>query len=227
MLSTKTRRVLGLTASILFAAALFFFILTLSIGLPIYIRPFYYAHIDAMHLPEQSGFSAEEIKTAYDEVLDYLTLPGRAFSAGVMAYSPDGAAHFADCKLLFDLNASVLITSTVCLLVLFLLRKKGLLSPFRFGRIGAASCAAVSAVLLPIVVGGLAALDFDRAFVIFHGIFFPGKENWIFDPYTDEIIRVLPQDFFMHCAILIGAGIIVFSSVALTADILAAKRKKH
>jgi integral membrane protein (TIGR01906 family) len=60
-------------------------------------------------------------------------------------------------------------------------------------------------------VGGLAALDFNRAFVIFHHIFFPGKDNWMFDPRTDEIILVLPQEFFRNCAILIGAGLLVMS----------------
>ena len=56
-----------------------------------------------------------------------------------------------------------------------------------------------------VVVGGLAALDFDRAFTVFHQLFFPGKTNWLFDPYTDEIINILPQEFFMHCALLILA----------------------
>ena len=164
MLSVKKRRGITLAASILFAVSLFFLILTLSIGLPIYIRPFYYAHIDAMHLPAQSGFSAEEIRTAYDEVLDYLTLPGREFSAGVMAYSPDGAAHFEDCKVLFDLNAAVLIASSVCLLLLLVLRKTGVIGPFRFGRLGAASAAAIAAVVLPIVPISLAPLSSSTAF---------------------------------------------------------------
>jgi integral membrane protein (TIGR01906 family) len=65
------------------------------------------------------------------------------------------------------------------------------------------------------VVGSLAAVDFDRAFVIFHKIFFPGKSNWLFDYDADQIIRVLPQDFFMNCAILIGAGLILFSGCLL------------
>ena len=49
------------TLSILFSIALFFFILTFSIGLPIYVRPFYYAHIEPMNLEAKSGFTREEI----------------------------------------------------------------------------------------------------------------------------------------------------------------------
>ena len=61
------------------------------------------------------------------------------------------------------------------------------------------------------VIGVLAALDFERAFVVFHSVFFPGKTNWVFDWYADPIIRVLPQEFFMDCAILIGLGLITMA----------------
>lgn len=181
--------------SLLFALALFCFILTFSIGLPIYCRPFYYAHIDALELEETSGFTETQIRAAYDQVLDYLTLPGREFGTGELAYSADGADHFADCKGLFDLNAAVLVLSGLCLLVLLLLRRAGKTGAYRLGRRSSAFYAALLAVTLPLVIGGLAALDFDRAFQVFHHIFFPGKDNWIFDWRTDEIIRVLPQEF--------------------------------
>ena len=54
------------------------FIITFSIGLPIYFRPFYYMQIESLGIPEMCGESYETIKDAYDEVLDYLTkfLPG-------------------------------------------------------------------------------------------------------------------------------------------------------
>lgn len=194
-------------AAIWLAICLFFFILTAAIGLPIYTRPFYYAHIDAMDLPETSGFTEAEIREAYDEMMDYLTLPGKSFGTGVMACSEAAAAHFADCKVLFDLNAIVLMASSASLIALFILRKK--LGPYQLGKRSAAFYSGICAVVLPLILGGLAALNFDRAFVIFHAIFFPGKDNWLFDYYADEIIRVLPQEFFMHCAILIAAGVLV------------------
>ena len=195
--------------SILCALCVFFFLLTAAIGLPIYIRPFYYAHIEAFDLPARSGYTAEEIREAYDEVLDYLTLPGKEFSTGVLPHSAEGKAHFEDCKVLFDLNASILIGSGLVLAVLFFMRKKW--GPYRIGKHSAPFWAAVLSVTAPIMIGCLAALDFDRAFVIFHSIFFPGKTNWVFDWYADPIIRVLPQEFFMDCAILIGVGLITMA----------------
>ncbi len=204
--------------SALFALALVLFLLTAAISLPIYIRGFYYSHIDAMDLPARTGHTKAEIMEAYDQVLDYLTKPGREFGTGVFPHSPEGAAHFADCKVLFDLNRNVLIVSGALLAALLLLRKLGKAEAYRLGKRSAAFWAAVFAVVLPIVLGGLAALNFDRAFVIFHSLFFPGKSNWIFDWYADAIIQVLPQDFFMHCAMLIGGGLLAFSLLVLILD---------
>ena len=195
--------------AVLTAIATFFLILTGSIGLPIYIRPFYYAHIDAMNLVETSGYTAEEIRESYDQVLDYLTIPGREFGTGVMPHSADGAAHFEDCRKLFFLNGGVLLASAAVLAFVCVWKRK--YGDWSLGGFSGQFWGAAGAIVLPVVLGGLAALDFDRAFVVFHSIFFPGKDNWIFDYNTDQIIRVLPQDFFMHCAMLIGAGILVFS----------------
>lgn len=195
--------------SVVCMASTFIFLLTASIGLPICIRPFYYAHIDALELESVSGFSEAEIREAYDEILDYLTLPGKEFGTGVMAWSEEGRAHFEDCKVLFDLNGALFLGSSVVLLTLFGMRKK--LGPYRIGKHSATFWAAVLALAAPVVIGSLAALNFDRAFVIFHSIFFPGKTNWVFGWNTDQIIRVLPQEFFRNCAILIGVGLVGMS----------------
>lgn len=185
------------------------FLLTASIGLPIYIRPFYYAHIVPYDLEQVSGYSEAEIRRAYDEVLDYLTIPGRTFGTGIVPHSAEGKAHFEDCKGLFDLNASILLGSALVLVVLFVMRKKW--GPYRLGKHSALWWAAVLAVTAPMIIGVLAAMDFDRAFVVFHSLFFPGKTNWVFDWYQDPIIRVLPQAFFRNCAILIGGGLVTMA----------------
>ena len=195
--------------SVIFALALVLFVLTAAIALPIYIRPFYYAHIEPMGLSEYTGLTASQIREAYNAVLDYLTLPNREFSCGVLAFSPEGQAHFEDCLVLFNLNRNVLLLSGAVLGILLLLGKK--CGPYRLGRHSAAWWAGLLALIAPVVIGGLAALDFDRAFVIFHQIFFPGKSNWLFDWRTDPVILILPQEFFRNCAILIGAGLVVFS----------------
>ena len=73
--------------------------------------------------------------------------------------------------------------------------------------------AVLDAVTLFGALGYVVAKDFQSAFTTFHKIFFPGKENWIFNPLEDPIILFMPQEFFMDCAILICASILVISIV--------------
>ena len=74
------------------------------------------------------------------------------------------------------------------------------------------------------VIAALAAMDFDRAFVVFHKLFFPGKDNWIFDAETDAIINVLPEAFFRNCAILIVALLFLACILLLVLDARSRKR---
>ena len=212
--------------SVIFAIAVFFFIISFSIGLPIYFRPFYYAHIDAMNLVERSGFTKAEIKEAYNEMLDYLTLPCKEFCTGVMRFSESGASHFADCKLLFNINAAVLVFSAIIVIAMLVLYKHGKIKkPELFGR-SAEFWSAVSAIVFPIVLGGLASVNFNKAFTVFHKIFFPGKENWLFDPFQDQIIKVLPETFFMNCAILISVSVLIISFSIIVKEVIIFKLKK-
>ena len=57
-------------SSVIYSIFLCFLIFTFSISLPIIIRGFYFAHINPLNLPKESGFSETEIKDAYNEVLD-------------------------------------------------------------------------------------------------------------------------------------------------------------
>ena len=67
----------------------------------------------------------------------------------------------------------------------------------------------ISALTFFGLVIGPCSIDFDTAFTVFHCIFFPGKDNFYFDPYTDGIILILPLKFFERCAILIGSVILL------------------
>ncbi len=197
--------------SALFAVLLFFFILSFSIGLPIYFRPFYYWQIEPLGLPELSGYSKAEIVEAYDDVLDYLTLPCTEFKSGVMPFSAEGADHFRDCKTLFQLNASAFVASGVGIAILIAIRRAKKLKPYCVKGVPTYAFSGVAAIVIPSVVGILAAFDFDRAFFAFHKIFFPNKLNWVMDPKTDSFVTVVPHEFFMSCAILIGACLAIIS----------------
>lgn len=73
--------------------------------------------------------------------------------------------------------------------------------------------------VITVVLGGLFASDFDKYFRIFHEIFFD-NDQWMFDPATDYMIRMLPEGLFFDFVIrigwmfLLGAGILLLLSLA-------------
>ncbi len=190
-------------------------VLSGAIALPILFRPFFYWHIEPMGLTKLAGINGQQVKGAYNAMMDFCIGLTDTFSAGVLPFSEEGMAHFVDVKKLFVLDLRVLVCALVLLAAVALLRRKApekLLghTPGFWGAVG------LGAAFL--VVGGLAALDFDRAFVVFHQLFFPGKSNWIFDGRTDPIIYMLPAEFFRNCALLILAGILISCSALILWD---------
>ena len=212
----------------LYCLCLVLFMLTFAIGLPIYCRFLYYIQIKTLGLEAETGWSYGVIKRAYDEVLNFCTLPWvKNFSAGELKFSESGAAHFADCKVLFNLNFSVLVCSGAVLLTLIILNKFKKIKILSFGKHKAYFWSGIIAVALPLLLVIIIAIaGFDRSFEAFHAIFFPGKDNWLFDYYEDEIIRVMPEQFFMNCAIVIVVGLIAFASSLVAADLIIKYREK-
>ena len=82
--------------------------------------------------------------------------------------------------------------------------------------------------VITIVLGGLFASDFDKYFRIFHEIFFD-NDQWMFDPATDYMIRMLPEGFFYDFVFRIGGffvGSLAVLGVVSAACIFIEKRKK-
>lgn len=221
------RGILGKALSVLLVISTVVLTITFSIGLPIYFRPFYYAHIEALDMPYVTDLTKEEIKEAYDEVLDFCTQRGGEFSAGVLKFSEEGASHFADCKKLFNLNLFALLVSATLIGVIIILKRTKIITLARPRGYNLGFWAGIGTLVSFATVGGLAALDFDEAFRIFHTLFFPGKDNWLFDPDLDEVIRIMPEEFFMNCAILILASIVVISLSFITVGILEKNTRKN
>lgn len=198
-------------------------LLTAAIAAPILCRPFYYAHIGPMELEERTGLAEDEIKTAFNEMLDYC-LGGAEFSTGVLKWSEEGKAHFTDVRVLFLLDLRVLGVSLVLLAAVLLYARFTGRTPARpLGR-GPGFWAGAGLGAGFLLVGALAALDFDRAFVLFHALFFPGKDNWLFDPAEDQIINILPQEYFRNCALLILALLVLGCAVLIAFDLRRGKR---
>ena len=120
----------------------------------------------------------------------------------------------------------LIVADKEMLKVLALAARRRRLAPARLLGRGPGFWAAVGLAAVFLVVGALAAANFQRAFVVFHTLFFPGKTNWIFDWRTDPIILLLPEDFFRNCAILILVLLVFWCAVLIAADLLAGRREK-
>ena len=224
------KRLVNSSLSVIFVIAVVILTITFSIGLPIYVRAFYYAHIPSIQeeFKEELDITLERdlVKDAYDEILDFLTLPGREFGAGEVPYSEEGKGHFEDCKILFDLNRNALIISAIAVAVLLILNRLAVINLKKPLGFGLTFFSGIGTLGLFGALGLIVSRDFSAAFTIFHKIFFPGKDNWMFNPYTDPIILFMPQRFFMHCAILICASILLISAAFIVIGIIRKKRVK-
>lgn len=185
---------------------LVFTILFLSLGVifTINFRPLYYLDVKILSIPESTGYPIEEIKENYDALIDYSSpFNKNSLSFPTLVSSPSGIQHFKEVKDIFIslywLGAFSIITSTA--IIIYKARK---------GDISYLLISSITAIILPLVIGLLVAIDFDRLFLLFHRLFF-SNDYWIFDPMTDPIINILPSTFFLHCALLIIAFILLGS----------------
>lgn len=92
-------------------------VLSASIAVPLLCRPFYYAHIKALNLDGYTGLSVEQIKEAFDQVMDYCLGLRPDFAAGVLPFSASGASHFADVRVLFLLDLWIAVISLAALVI--------------------------------------------------------------------------------------------------------------
>ncbi len=212
--------------SVLTTLALALTLLTGAIAVPILCRPFYYAHIGPLGLEGRTGLTREEIKTAYGEMLDYCLGQRPDFSTGALQWSDSGRSHFTDVRGLFLLDLRMLACALGTLGALALLIWRGRMRPARLLGRGPAFWAGAGLGAVFLIIAALAALDFDRAFVAFHALFFPGKDNWLFDPAVDQIINILPQEFFRDCAILILAILALGCAAFIAFDLVRTKSQK-
>ena len=104
------KRIINHSLTVILILSLIVLMISFSIAIPMYFRPFYYLHINGLDLVEKTKYSFYVIKNAYDDVLDYL-LFNQPFSTGELKYSIEGKSHFEDCKILFNFNSICLILS--------------------------------------------------------------------------------------------------------------------
>ena len=186
--------------NILISLCLALFIISASVTITLNFRPLYYHDISSLQIEETSGFSKKVIRENYDALIDY----NQFFYSGklklTLPMSREGKIHFEEVKRIF-VGIEYLCVITL-ILSCFLIKRKIRSRNIDFLR--------SASILLPVIVGILCAFNWDAAFTLFHEIMFR-NDYWIFDEATDPVIMILPDAFFLHCAVMIILLILIGS----------------
>ncbi len=197
---TDVLSALVLTATIISAAV----VLTLGAS-----KPLYYFDIDYLHIQEDSGYEKEEIWENYNALIDYNLSPFiKKLEFPTFPMSKEAEIHFAEVKEIFQGFLWMFVIGIPVSVMVSMMNR-------RHHRLGYLKLAGILTIALPILLGILVAVNWDRAFVLFHKIAFD-NDYWLFHPDTDPVITILPDAFFLHCAVMIlvlvaiGAGICIW-----------------
>ena len=164
-------------------------IIALSVTLTIFLAiPLFFGEIFWYQLTDLVQMTAGKIGHNFLILMNYLINPLETkLSMPDFPSSASGLHHFAEVKNLF-----MLVFFLTIILIPFTIRfmKENLSLVFHN--------ALRVVMLFPLAIGVIAWLiGFDQFFVAFHEVLFRDN-SWLFDPATDPIISVLPEQFFMH-----------------------------
>jgi integral membrane protein (TIGR01906 family) len=180
------------------------FIIFSAVKVTLMFKTLYYLDIEYLNIEKESNFSRDEIIKNYDYVIDYLlNQKEEKFNLPSIPYTNNGAIHFEDVKNLFTAIDYLLVITGIFSAI-------GIYYNIKNRRLGFLKTTSSLLIILPIVLFTVFIIDFDSAFTTFHKIFF-SNDYWLFNPRLDQIINILPQEFFYHCAIVILTIIFIFS----------------
>ena len=176
---------------------------------------------------EQTGLPDAEYPAVAEMITGYLAGDVDYFQHWYMIYDvmygfgEVERAHMADCRALFKLDRTVQIVAgalSLALLVAAILRKDR-----RVWKGAAIGFGAIMALVAAIAVA--AVIDFDRLFILFHKLSF-SNDLWLLDPQTDLLIRLMPTNFFIGYAEILGASWLLFMALMLILSVILTKRGK-
>ena len=170
---------------------------------------------------EWTGFTPEQLATVTGEILADLVLGPPDFDVtldGAPVLTENERGHMRDVRGVFAGFFLVAGIAAAGLAILFL-AARGREARTRFW--GRLERTGIVIVVVTLVGGVMGMLLFDQAFILFHEIFFPGG-NYLFDPRTDRLVQLFPQQFWVDSTI--GVGMVVIGLSILLA--LGSRRRR-
>ncbi len=194
------------------------FFICLGIFAVTHFRQLYYFDINYLGIETISGYPKNIILENYNSLMDYCS----PFYHGNLVFPSlsitDAAyTHFEKVKNIFDgsFYAGCILFFVLLGIIILKYKKKN----YSYLKVSS-----IVIPVLPVLFAAACAINWDASFIIFHKIFFKG-DHWMFDWNTDQIIRILPDTYFLHCALCI-IGIVLLGSLTTFLFYIITKKNK-
>lgn len=197
-------KIIAIITSIIFAI----FLISTTVKITLNFRPLYYFDIEYLKITEEVDMDKEEIKRNYDVLIDYLQPSYKGeLEFPSLPMSEEGRIHFVDVKNIFIFFEYVMwITLFISFGGLIYLIIKNDYIVFKY--------TAIMLFAFPLILIIPFLINFNYIFTLFHKIAFT-NDYWLFDPSTDPIILLLPERYFMHCALLMVVLVTIYSIILM------------
>ena len=153
-----------------------------------------------------TGFTPAQLSEVTASILEDLVLGPPDFDVtldGAPVLVDREREHMRDVRAVFACFYGVAMMGVAALLIAFALARRGDARRRLWARLGGAG----TGIVVVTVVGGAAGvLFFDAAFELFHRLFFPAG-TYLFDPRTDRLVQLFPEQFWVETTI--GVGIVI------------------
>ena len=210
----KKHLLFNISMSVIF----FLFILCTSIFIVLLLKPLYSLDLKILKIPETSGYPAEVCRKNYSVLIDYNMFWGpKTLNFPDFVMSENGRIHFAEVKTIFVTAEIISIVTTVLVIIGFMKAKTIKAFAWIPGGVGL-TLAMVG------IVGVGCAFFWEKTFVLMHHILFR-NDFWLFDPGTDPVIRILPDQVFLHLGAAIMAFMVLFMIAGMIVFAVCRKKK--
>lgn len=192
-------------------------IISIATIISLNLRFIYKFIIDKYDLVNITGVSGGNLMSDYSTLVNYLQNPFmKTLKFENFVMSPYGEIHFYEVKRIFTLLIIIALIFIIVNLLYVIVCKVKNQKYFMRKIIGNLNSGSNILIMFFIVLVSAYIIDFSKAFIIFHKIFFRNN-YWVFDEKMDPIINALPEDLFMiYGAVILGIVIIVSIVIKIT-----------
>ncbi len=191
----------GLAVSVATALAL------VALAVPLFLNPVWVGFEQERSRADAfTGYSLSELHDVTGSLLHDLVIGPATFDATDAAGRPvlteRERAHLRDVRAVFGAALAVSLASMAILVVGWALARSrpAFWRAVRWGATGLATAV--------VVLGAATLVAFDAAFELFHRLFFPAG-TYTFDPRTDRLVQLFPDQFWSETTVLLGLVLLV------------------